>query len=28
MDLIAFGTMYLEIVFGDVPALPAPGEEW
>lgn len=27
MDLIAFGTMFLEIVFGDVPALPAPGEE-
>jgi sugar/nucleoside kinase (ribokinase family) len=27
MDLIAFGTMYLEIVFGDVPSLPAPGEE-
>ncbi|HUZ38790.1 MAG TPA: carbohydrate kinase family protein [Streptosporangiaceae bacterium] len=27
MDLIAFGTMFLEIVFGNVPALPAPGEE-
>ena len=27
MDLIAFGTMYLEIVFGDMPSLPAPGEE-
>jgi sugar/nucleoside kinase (ribokinase family) len=27
MDLIAFGTMFLEIVFGSVPALPAPGEE-
>jgi sugar/nucleoside kinase (ribokinase family) len=27
MDLIAFGTMFLEIVFGDVPSLPAPGEE-
>src|SRR6266566_4971053 len=27
MDLIAFGTMFLEIVFGDLPALPAPGEE-
>src|SRR5215470_2986172 len=27
MELIAFGTMFLEIVFGDVPSLPAPGEE-
>ena len=27
MDLIAFGTIFLEIVFGDVPSLPAPGEE-
>ena len=27
MDVIAFGTMFLEIVFGDVPSLPAPGEE-
>ena len=27
MDLIAFGTMFLELVFGHVPALPGPGEE-
>jgi sugar/nucleoside kinase (ribokinase family) len=27
MELIAFGTMFLEIVFGDVLSLPAPGEE-
>lgn len=27
MDLIAFGTVFLEVVFGDVPALPGPGEE-
>jgi sugar/nucleoside kinase (ribokinase family) len=27
VDLIAFGTMYLEIIFGGVPSLPAPGEE-
>jgi sugar/nucleoside kinase (ribokinase family) len=27
MDLIAFGTVFLEIVFGQVPALPGPGEE-
>src|SRR4029077_5827051 len=27
MDLIAFGTVFLEIVFGDVPSLSAPGEE-
>jgi sugar/nucleoside kinase (ribokinase family) len=27
MDLIVFGTVFLEIVFGQVPALPGPGEE-
>ena len=27
MDLIAFGTVFLEIVFGQVQALPGPGEE-
>jgi len=27
VDLISFGTVYLEAVFGDVPALPGPGEE-
>ena len=27
MDLIAFGIVFLEVVFGDVPALPGPGEE-
>lgn len=27
MDVIAFGTVFLEVVFGDVPALPGPGEE-
>jgi sugar/nucleoside kinase (ribokinase family) len=27
VDLIAFGTVFLEVVFGDVPALPGPGEE-
>src|SRR5262249_61113079 len=27
VDLIAFGTVFLEIVFGQVPALPGPGEE-
>ena len=27
MDLIVFGTVFLELVFGHVPALPAPGEE-
>jgi sugar/nucleoside kinase (ribokinase family) len=27
MDLIVFGTVFLEIVFGHVPALPGPGEE-
>ena len=27
MDLIAFGSVFLEIVFGQVPALPGPGEE-
>ena len=27
MDLIAFGVVFLEVVFGDVPALPGPGEE-
>jgi sugar/nucleoside kinase (ribokinase family) len=27
MDLIVFGTVYLEVVFGDLPALPRPGQE-
>jgi len=27
VDLIAFGTVFLEAVFGDVPTLPGPGEE-
>jgi sugar/nucleoside kinase (ribokinase family) len=27
VDLIAFGIIFLEAVFGDVPALPGPGEE-
>jgi sugar/nucleoside kinase (ribokinase family) len=27
VDLIAFGVVFLEVVFGDVPALPGPGEE-
>lgn len=27
MDLITFGAVFLEIVFGNVPALPGPGEE-
>ena len=27
MDVIAFGTVFLEVVFGEVPALPGPGEE-
>ena len=27
LDLVAFGTVFLEIVFGDVPSLPGPGEE-
>ena len=27
MDVIAFGTVFLEVVFGDVPALPGPGQE-
>jgi len=27
VDLISFGTIFLEAVFGDVPALPGPGEE-
>ena len=27
MDLIVFGTVYLEMVFGDLPALPGPGQE-
>ena len=27
MDLIVFGTVYLEVVFGDLPALPGPGQE-
>jgi sugar/nucleoside kinase (ribokinase family) len=27
VDVIAFGSVFLEAVFGDVPALPGPGEE-
>jgi sugar/nucleoside kinase (ribokinase family) len=27
MDLIAFGTIFLEVIFGDMPALPGPGQE-
>jgi sugar/nucleoside kinase (ribokinase family) len=27
MDLVAFGRVFLEIVFGQVPSLPGPGEE-
>jgi len=27
VDLIVFGTVFLELVFGQVPALPGPGEE-
>ncbi len=27
MDLMVFGTVYLEVVFGDLPALPGPGQE-
>jgi len=27
MDLIVFGSVFLELVFGHVPALPGPGEE-
>jgi sugar/nucleoside kinase (ribokinase family) len=27
VDVIAFGTIFLEFVFGHVPALPGPGEE-
>ena len=27
MDLIAFGRVFLEIVFGQVPSMPGPGEE-
>ena len=27
MDLIVFGTVFLEVVFGDMPALPGPGQE-
>lgn len=27
MDLIAFGTVFPEVVFGSVPALPGLGEE-
>ena len=27
MDVIAFGRVFLEIVFGQVPSLPGPGEE-
>jgi sugar/nucleoside kinase (ribokinase family) len=27
MDLIAFGRVFLEMVFGQVPSLPGPGEE-
>jgi len=27
MDVIAFGSVFLELVFGHVPALPGPGQE-
>lgn len=27
LDVIAFGTVFLELVFGSIPALPGPGEE-
>lgn len=27
MDLLAFGNVFLEVVFGPIPALPGPGEE-
>ena len=27
MDLIVFGSLYLEVVFGDFDRLPRPGEE-
>ncbi len=27
MDMISFGSVFLELVFGHVPALPGPGEE-
>lgn len=27
MDLIAFGSIFLEVVFGNLPALPRPGQE-
>ena len=27
LDVIAFGSIYLEVVFGALPALPGPGEE-
>lgn len=27
VDLIAFGSVFLEVVFGHIPALPGPGEE-
>ena len=27
LDLVVFGTVFLEIVFGHVPSLPGPGEE-
>ncbi len=27
LDVIAFGTVFLEVVFGDVAALPGPGQE-
>ncbi|HEY7431655.1 MAG TPA: carbohydrate kinase family protein [Streptosporangiaceae bacterium] len=27
LDVIAFGTVFLELVFGHVPRLPGPGEE-
>jgi sugar/nucleoside kinase (ribokinase family) len=27
VDVIAFGTVFLEVVFGEMPALPGPGEE-
>ena len=27
LDMISFGTVFLELVFGHVPELPRPGEE-
>src|SRR5258708_19298486 len=27
MDMISFGSVFLELVFGHVPALPRPGQE-